>query len=81
MKKIAIIPARSGSKRIPNKNIKLFMEKPIISYVIKIVIKSDLFDEVIVSTDDEEIAKIALSYGAKVPFLEVKKILTIMQQL
>ena len=44
------------------------MEKPIISYVIKIVIKSDLFDEVIVSTDDEEIAKIALSYGAKVPF-------------
>ena len=49
------------------------MEKPIISYVIKIVIKSDLFDEVIVSTDDEEIAKIALSYGAKVPFLRSKK--------
>lgn len=67
-KKIAIIPARGGSKRIPRKNIKLFLDKPIIAYSIEAALKSELFDEVMVSTDDPEIAEIALSYGAKVPF-------------
>jgi len=68
MKKIAIIPARGGSKRIPRKNIKLFLGKPIIYYSIQAAIESKLFDEVMVSTDDEEIAEIAKKYGAKVPF-------------
>ena len=69
MKKIAIIPARGGSKRIPRKNIKSFLGNPIISYSIQAAIASELFDVVMVSTDDEEIAKIAVKYGAKVPFL------------
>lgn len=73
MSKIAIIPARSGSKRIPNKNIKPFLGKPIMSYSIKTAIESNLFDEVMVSTDCEEIAKIAISFGAKVPFYRTKK--------
>jgi len=68
-KKIAIIPARGSSKRIPRKNIKLFFDKPIIAYSIEAALKSELFDEVMVSTDDPEIAEIALNYGAKVPFL------------
>jgi len=72
-KKIAIIPARSGSKRIPNKNIKPFLGKPIISYAIKTAIESDLFDEVMVSTNSEEIAQIAITYGAKVPFFRTEK--------
>ena len=71
--KIAIITARGGSKRIPKKNIKLFLGKPIISYSIEIAINSGIFDEIMVSTDDEEIKKIALQYGAKVPFLRSKK--------
>lgn len=65
---IAIIPARGGSKRIPRKNIKPFMGKPIIAYSIEAALLSGLFDEVMVSTDDEEIAEIARQYGAKVPF-------------
>ena len=69
MKKLAIIPARGGSKRIPRKNIKLFLGKPIISYSIEAAISSGLFDEVMVSTEDLEIAEIAKQYGAKVPFL------------
>ena len=69
MKNLAIIPARGGSKRIPRKNIKNFLGKPIIAYSIEIALKSGLFDEVMVSTDDTEIAKIAKKYGAKVPFL------------
>lgn len=69
MANLAIIPARGGSKRIPRKNIKPFLGKPIIAYSIEAAIKSNLFDEVMVSTDDEEIAKIAKQYGAKVPFL------------
>lgn len=69
MKNIAIIPARGGSKRIPRKNIKLFMGKPIIAYSIEAALQSGLFDEVMVSTDDEEIAEIAIEYGAKVPFM------------
>jgi N-acylneuraminate cytidylyltransferase len=69
MRSIAIIPARGGSKRIPRKNIKLFLGKPIIVYAIEAAINSKLFDEVMVSTDDAEIAKIAQQHGASVPFL------------
>ena len=69
MSAIAIITARGGSKRIPKKNIKDFCGKPIIAYSIEAALKSGKFDEVMVSTDSEEIAKIAGSYGAKVPFL------------
>lgn len=69
MKKVAIIPARGGSKRIPKKNIKIFEGKPIIAYTIEIALQSGLFDEVIVSTDSEEIAQISIFYGATVPFL------------
>lgn len=67
--RLAIIPARSGSKRIPNKNIKDFLGKPIIAYSIEKALASGLFDEVIVSTDTQEIAEIAKQYGAQVPFL------------
>lgn len=73
MKRIAIIPARGGSKRIPRKNIKNFLNKPIISYSIEAALQSGLFDEVMVSTDDEEIAEIAKSFGASVPFLRSEK--------
>ncbi|PJJ10928.1 N-acylneuraminate cytidylyltransferase [Flavobacterium sp. 1] len=69
MKKIAIIPARGGSKRIPHKNIKYFFGKPIIAYAIEVALKSGLYDEVMVSTDSEEIAEVAREYGAKVPFI------------
>ena len=69
MKNIAIIPARGCSKRIPRKNIKPFMGKPIIAYSIEAALQSELFDEVMVSTDDDEIANIAQQYGAKVPFM------------
>jgi pseudaminic acid cytidylyltransferase len=68
-KTIAIIPARGGSKRIPRKNIKDFHGMPLIAYSIKVALKSKLFYKVIVSTDDEEIAKIAREYGASVPFI------------
>jgi len=68
MAKIAIIPARGGSKRIPKKNIKLFLGKPIIAYSIEAALSSNLFDEVMVSTDNEEIASVAKKYGASVPF-------------
>lgn len=68
MMNVAIIPARGGSKRIPRKNIKSFLGKPIIAYSIIEALKCGLFDEVIVSTDDEEIANIAIKYGARVPF-------------
>lgn len=66
---IAIIPARGGSKRIPRKNVKPFCGKPIIAYSIEAALKSELFDAVIVSTDDEEIASVAKVYGAQVPFM------------
>ncbi len=69
MQNLAIIPARGGSKRIPKKNIKEFLGKPIIAYSIEAALKSNLFDEVMVSTDDQEIAEIAIKYGAKVPFI------------
>lgn len=69
MKAIAIIPARGGSKRIPRKNIKNFLGYPIIAYSIKAALSSGVFDEVMVSTDDAEIACVARQYGATVPFL------------
>ncbi|SDB37471.1 pseudaminic acid cytidylyltransferase [Butyrivibrio sp. INlla16] len=68
MSAIAIITARGGSKRIPRKNIKEFCGKPIINYSIEAALASGIFDEVMVSTDDEEIAEIAKKAGAKVPF-------------
>lgn len=67
--KIAIIPARGGSKRLPGKNIKLLGDKPLIAWTIEAAIKSNIFDHVFVSTDNEEIASISKDYGAKVPFL------------
>jgi len=66
---IAIIPARGRSKRIPRKNIKSFCGKPILAYSIEAALRSELFDEVMVSTDDEEIAAISEQYGASLPFL------------
>jgi pseudaminic acid cytidylyltransferase len=69
MKPIAIIIARGGSKRIPRKNIKDFLGKPIIAYSIETALKSGIFENVFVSTDDEEIAEIAEKYGAKIPFM------------
>lgn len=73
MSNLAIIPARGGSKRIPRKNIKSFLGKPIICYSIEAALDSGLFDEVMVSTDDLEIAEIAKKCGATVPFLRSKK--------
>lgn len=67
--KIAMITARGGSKRIPHKNIKDFCGQPIITYSIKAAIESNLFDEVMVSTDDEAIASIARQAGASIPFM------------
>lgn len=72
-KSLAIIPARGGSKRIPKKNIKDFLGKPIIAYAIETALASGLFDEVMVSTDDQEIAAIAKQFGAAVPFLRTEK--------
>ncbi|MFT4995896.1 MAG: pseudaminic acid cytidylyltransferase, partial [Flavobacteriales bacterium] len=72
-KTVCIIPARGGSKRIPRKNIKPFCGKPIIAYSIEAAIESGLFDEVMVSTDDTEIAEIAQHYGASVPFIRSEK--------
>lgn len=70
---IAIITARGGSKRIPKKNIKEFMGKPMIAYAIDAALQSNIFDEIMVSTDSEEIAEIAKKYGAKVPFMRSEK--------
>lgn len=72
-KNLCIIPARGGSKRIPRKNIRDFLGKPIIAYSIETALESGLFNEVMVSTDDEEIVKVAKKYGAKVPFLRSKE--------
>lgn len=73
MSSIAIITARGGSKRIPKKNIKEFCGKPILAYSIEAALESQCFDTVMVSTDDEEIAKVALEYGAEVPFFRSDK--------
>lgn len=70
---IAIIPARSGSKRIPKKNIKEFFGKPMLAYAISAARKSGIFDTIMVSTDTEEIAEIAQQYGAEVPFFRSEK--------
>ena len=72
-KPVAIITARGGSKRIPRKNIRDFLGKPIIAYSIETAIESGIFDDVIVSTDDNDIAEISKRYGANVPFLRSKE--------
>jgi N-acylneuraminate cytidylyltransferase len=73
IKTLAIIPARGGSKRIPHKNIRPFMGQPVIGYPITAAIKADCFNEVMVSTDDTEIAEVAKSFGAVVPFMRSEK--------
>lgn len=73
MSNIAVIIARGGSKRIPRKNIKDFMGKPMIAYAIEAALKSKIFDEVMVSTDCTEIAEISKKYGANIPFLRSEK--------
>ena len=72
--KIAVIPARGGSKRIPRKNIRVFCGKPIIAYSIAAAQQTGLFDQVVVSTDDEEIATVAREFGATTPFIRPKEI-------
>jgi pseudaminic acid cytidylyltransferase len=67
--KLAVIPARGGSKRIPRKNIKEFCGKPMIAWSIEAALQSGIFDQVIVSTDDDEIAEVSRQYGASVPFM------------
>ncbi len=73
MSVIAIITARGGSKRIPKKNIKPFMGKPMLAYAIEAAKESGLFEEIMVSTDSEEIANVAKEYGAKVPFMRSER--------
>jgi len=68
-KRLAMITARGGSKRIPRKNVKEFCGKPILLYSIEAALNSGVFDEVMVSTDDEEIARLARQAGASVPFM------------
>lgn len=71
--KLAIIPARAGSKRIKNKNLKFFCGRPIVEYSVDVAIKSGLFDEVMVSTDSKEILRVAKNRGASTPFFRSKK--------
>lgn len=71
---LAIIPAKKISKRLPNKNIKLFAKEPLIAHTIKSALKSKCITRVIVSTDCNKIAKIAIKYGADVPFLRSKNL-------
>ena len=71
---IAVIPARGGSKRIPRKNLKSFCGKPMLNYAIEAAISSELFDRVIVSTDDNEITALARESGAEVPFRRSAKL-------
>ena len=78
-KSICLIPARGGSKRIKNKNIKKFFGKPLLSRVIKILRKSNIFDDIFVSTDSIKIKKIAEKSGAVVPYLRSKSFQMIMQ--
>lgn len=73
MSRVAIITARGGSKRIPRKNIKPFLGKPILQYSIEAALQARVFDEIMVSTEDEEIAGIAKQAGAKVPFYRTEK--------
>lgn len=74
MKNLCIIPARGGSKRIPRKNVKPFLGKPILAYSIETALQSGLFDEIMVSTDDAEIADVAKQFGASVPFMRSAEI-------
>jgi N-acylneuraminate cytidylyltransferase/CMP-N,N'-diacetyllegionaminic acid synthase len=74
MKILAFIPARGGSKRIPNKNIKLLNGKPLIAYTIEVAKKSKYINRIVVSTDSKEITTVAKEYGAEVPFLRPKEI-------
>lgn len=72
--KLAVIPARGGSKRIPRKNIKLFCGKPMIAWSIEAAQQSNCFDRIVVSTDDEEIAAVARQWGAETPFMRPEKL-------
>ena len=72
MKNLAIIPARGGSTRIPKKNVNPFLGQPMLAYSIEAALATGLFDEVMVSTDDEEIAEVARKYGARVPFMRTE---------
>ena len=72
--RLAVIPARGGSKRIPRKNIKPFHGKPMIAYAVSAALSSGAFEKVIVSTDDEEIAQIAREHGAEVPFVRPEEL-------
>ncbi|MEQ1530814.1 MAG: pseudaminic acid cytidylyltransferase, partial [Methylococcales bacterium] len=72
--RIAVIPARGGSKRIPRKNIKLFFGKPMIAWSIEAAKASELFEHIIVSTDDMEIAEVAKTWGAEVPFMRPEEL-------
>lgn len=72
--RLAVIPARGGSKRIPHKNIKSFCGKPIIAYSIEVAKQSGLFDKIIVTTDDPNIAEVAQQFGAEIPFLRPKEL-------
>lgn len=74
MTNLAIIPARGGSKRIPKKNVKEFYGKPLIAYSIQTAIESNLFDKIIVTTDNKEIAGVAKKYGAEIPFIRPKEL-------
>ena len=71
---LAVIPARGGSKRIPRKNIKNFCGKPIIAWSIEQAKECGIFNQIIISTDDEEIAEIAKKFGASVPFIRSKEL-------
>ncbi len=71
--RIAVITARGGSKRIPKKNIKEFCGQPIIAYAIRAALESQMFDTVMVSTDSEEIANVAVQYGAEIPFMRSER--------
>ena len=73
-RRLLIIPARSGSKRIKNKNIRLFQKKPIIYFPLKVAKKSKLFNKIHVSTDSEKIKKLVENFGVKVDFLRPKKL-------
>lgn len=72
--KLCVIPARGGSKRIPRKNIRLFAGRPIIAWSIQAALDTGLFDRVMVSTDDEEIAEVARAHGAEIPFLRPREL-------
>lgn len=74
LRSLAVIPARGGSKRIDRKNLRLMSGQPLISWAIRNALESDVFDQVVVSTDDLEIADVSRSYGASVPFLRAQRL-------